>query len=215
VSEPADIKVAMQSSVAVAHELVTRIQPFDETELAHRAAAISWLESTDDVFRRVRPATPPKHLVSYCVIADPGDLSIFLVDHVNAGLWLPPGGHVEPDEHPLETARQEVAEELNLDADFSVIGTRPLFVTVTETVGADHGHVDVSLWYAAAADRRTPMTLDPREFNGARWWTADEIASAPGEPFDPHFHRFIAKLMSWRAEPQAAGHLRARPASVS
>ncbi|HEX7536189.1 MAG TPA: NUDIX domain-containing protein [Dermatophilaceae bacterium] len=199
----------MQSSVAVAHDLVTRIQPFDETERAHRAAAICWLESTDDVFRRVRPATPPKHLVSYCVVADPGDLSIFLVDHVNAGLWLPPGGHVEPDDHPLETARRELAEELNLDADFSVIGTQPLFVTVTETVGADHGHVDVSLWYAAAADRRTPMTPDPREFNGACWWTADEIASAPGEPFDPHFHRFMAKLISWRAEPRAAEHHRA------
>jgi 8-oxo-dGTP diphosphatase len=37
------------------------------------------------------------------------------------------------------------------------------------------------------------MTLDPREFNGARWWTTDEIAGALGEPFDPHFRRFMAK----------------------
>jgi hypothetical protein len=33
----------MQPAVAVAHELVTRIQPFDETERAHPAAPISRL----------------------------------------------------------------------------------------------------------------------------------------------------------------------------
>jgi 8-oxo-dGTP diphosphatase len=35
---------------------------------------------------------------------------ILLVDHVNAGLWLPPGGHVEPDEDPEVTARREARE---------------------------------------------------------------------------------------------------------
>lgn len=180
--------------MAIAHELVRQIDPVDEIERAHRADAIAWLESTDDVSRRARPATPPKHLVAYVVVIDPTNLNVFLVDHVIAGRWLPPGGHIEPGEHPREAARRELAEELDLEADFSVVDTQPFFVTVTETVGIDHGHVDVSLWYAVAANQQTPMTVDPREFNAARWWTADEISSAPGEPFDPQFRRFMAKL---------------------
>jgi 8-oxo-dGTP pyrophosphatase MutT (NUDIX family) len=42
------------------------------------------------------------------------DGRILLVDHVNAGLWLPPGGHVEVDEDPGLTARREIQEELGL-----------------------------------------------------------------------------------------------------
>lgn len=36
------------------HGLVERIQPFDDVEAEHREAALQWLESTDDVFRRVK-----------------------------------------------------------------------------------------------------------------------------------------------------------------
>jgi len=90
----------MKPSVSVVHELVSDIEAVDLTESEHRADALAWLASTDDVFRRVKPSTPGKHLVSYVVMVDPIDRSIFLVDHINAGLWLPSGGHVEPDEIP-------------------------------------------------------------------------------------------------------------------
>ena len=184
----------MKPSVSVVHELVSDIEAVDLAESEHRADALAWLASTDDVFRRVKPSTPGKHLVSYVVMVDPIDRSIFLVDHINAGLWLPSGGHVEPDENPTETARREAVEELGVTPDFSLAGERPLFVTVTNTVGIDHGHTDVSLWYAFAAGQDTSVTPDPREFKDARWWTADEIDSTPDGRFDPHFRRFTAKL---------------------
>ena len=80
-----------------------------------------------DVYRRVKPATPPRHLVSYAALTDPRDWSVFLVDHRLAGLWLPPGGHVEPSEEPAVTAAREAREELGVDADFSIAGRRPVF----------------------------------------------------------------------------------------
>ena len=80
--------------------LVAAIEPFDDVERAHQTDVLAWLASTPDVYRRVRPATPPSHLVSYAVLTDPGDWSVFLVDHRLAGLWLPAGGHVEPGEEP-------------------------------------------------------------------------------------------------------------------
>ncbi|WP_426507308.1 hypothetical protein ACPPVO_54065 [Dactylosporangium sp. McL0621] len=78
----------MRESVAVVHDLVSRFSPLDELG----AAALAWLASTDDVFRRVKPASPPQHLVSY-VVPVAADGRILLVDHVNAGLWLPPPVH--------------------------------------------------------------------------------------------------------------------------
>jgi hypothetical protein len=90
----------VRSSVAVVYDLVSALTPADDLEADHRQDVLRWLQSTDDVYRRVKPATPPGHLVSYVVPIDPTDGSVLLVDHINAGLWLPPGGHVEPDEHP-------------------------------------------------------------------------------------------------------------------
>ena len=92
--------------------IVAAIEPFDEVERSHQADVLAWLDSTPDVYRRVKPATPPRHLVSYAVPADPRNGNVFLVDHRLAGLRLPPGGHVEPGEEPAATAQREAREEL-------------------------------------------------------------------------------------------------------
>jgi 8-oxo-dGTP pyrophosphatase MutT (NUDIX family) len=179
--------------------LVAAIEPFDDTERAHQADTLAWLASTNDIYRRARPATPPRHLVSYAVLADPRDGSVFLVDHRLSGLWLPAGGHVEPLEEPAVTVAREAREELGIEADFSVAGRRPVFVTVTPTTGPDP-HTDVSLWYLLAGQPGMPITLDPREFSGGRWWTGPQLESADPALFDPCMGRFLARL---RGQPRA------------
>jgi 8-oxo-dGTP diphosphatase len=173
--------------------LVAAIEPFDDTERAHQADVLAWLASTPDVYRRARPATPPRHLVSYAVLTDPADGSVFLVEHRLAGLWLPAGGHVEPGEEPSATAAREAREELGIEADFSIAGRRPVFVAVARTTGAD-SHTDVVLWYLLAGRRALPLALDPREFAGGCWWLASQIESADPALFDPNMGRFLAKL---------------------
>jgi 8-oxo-dGTP diphosphatase len=180
--------------VPAVRDLVEAITPADDLERDHQAGALQWLDSTDDIYRRRKPATPPKHLVCYTVLADPGDGALFLVDHRLAGLALPPGGHVEPGEDPAGTVRREAMEELGLEADLSIAGPRPMFVTVTRTGGRDGGHTDVSLWYVIAGRRRSQIRLDEREFTGGRWWTTAEIESADPAGFDPQLGRFAAKL---------------------
>ncbi|HEX5541547.1 MAG TPA: NUDIX domain-containing protein [Micromonospora sp.] len=182
----------MRASVAVVHDLVSGLAAGDELEAEHRAETLRWLKTTDDVFRRVKPATPRRHLVSYVVPVDPVDGSVLLVNHLKAGLWLPPGGHVDPDEHPTQTARREAQEELGIDAD-SNIGERPVFLTVTRTVGVDV-HTDASLWYVLSVHRRQRMVFDQTEFREARWWLTAEIRAADPAQFDPHLTRFLAKI---------------------
>lgn len=128
------------------------------------------------------------------VILDPADGSSLLADHVNAGLWLPPDGHVEPGEHPDETARRQTREELGVEPMFLEQPPRPCFLTVTRTTGAGHAHFDVRLWFLLVGQRNRPLTIDRAEFAEARWWTPADIATTDPHRFDPHHARFRSKV---------------------
>jgi 8-oxo-dGTP pyrophosphatase MutT (NUDIX family) len=187
---------AMTDHLDSIYMLIHNLQPFDSLEARHRRESLAWLRHTDDVFRRVRPRTPSPHLVAYFLPHDDLDGSVLLVDHIKAGLWLPPGGHVEPGEHPVETVRREVVEELGVPAVFlPQLGERPLFLTVTDTVSTlEQRHTDVSLWFVLASNRDQVFTPDPGEFREVRWWTPQEVSDADPATLDPHMGRMIAKL---------------------
>jgi 8-oxo-dGTP diphosphatase len=176
------------------HAELLSITPHDALEQAHWCDALAWVESGAPLFRVAKPDVPPKHLVSYFALVADGH--ILLVDHKNAGRWLPTGGHVEPDEDPRCTVIRELKEELNLDISPDHVGA-PLMVTVTETVGITAGHIDVSLWYVIARNRADPITFDPLEFHDAKWF---KFAQAPLHRSDPHLQRFLAKLHRSYAE---------------
>ncbi len=165
------------------------IQPFDELERQHLAEALAWVDSGAELCRLAKPATPPKHLVSYFAVVD--DEHMLLVDHRIAQLWLPTGGHVEPGEHPRQTVLRELDEELGIAPSRAI--TAPLMVTWTVTVGLTAGHVDVSLWYVVPAARSNPVRFDEQEFLSVRWFRFDDI---PLERSDPQMKRFLAKLRS-------------------
>jgi 8-oxo-dGTP diphosphatase len=170
-------------------EIIAAIEPLDELERVHRDSTLEWIRSGAPIFRTQKPDVPPMHLVSYFAVFDDKRRELLLVDHKLAGLWLPSGGHVEPDEDPHATVIREIAEELNLAAEF--IYPSPLFITVTRTVGGDGGHTDVSLWYLLRGDSSRAIEFDHGEFHGVRWFGFDEI---PYERSDPHMRRFVGKL---------------------
>jgi 8-oxo-dGTP diphosphatase len=186
---PADLK----STIA---DLLSGLEPADDTGRQHRADALSWLAGTDDIFRRAKPSTPSPHLVSYFLLVDRPARSVLLCDHRLSGLWLPTGGHVEPGEHPLDTVRREAAEELGIDAHLDpAFPDRPFFLTMTPTTGSPAArHVDVSLWFALSGQVGQPLRPDEREFIAVRWWTAAELRRADRARFEPHLLRALDAL---------------------
>ncbi len=174
----------MRSAIRQEVEL---IQPLDNLERETKLDVLAWIDSGAELCRRVKPATPPKHLISYFAVVDGNH--VLLVDHINAELWLPTGGHVDPDEHPRDTVLREAAEELSITGEFLKDG--PLFVTVTETVGKTAGHTDVSLWYVLRGDRQSSLVFDDSEFHDAKWFHKDEV---PLDRSDRHMSRFLSKL---------------------
>ena len=65
---------------------------------------------------------------------------------------------------------------------------------MTETVGIDSGHTDVSLWFIVSLRRDEPVSFDRGEFRTMRWWSPDELSSADTAHFDPALDRFLRKL---------------------
>jgi 8-oxo-dGTP pyrophosphatase MutT (NUDIX family) len=166
---------------------IESIHPLDDLEEAHRSEALAWVDSGASLFRIAKPDVPPKHLVSYFVLVD-GEY-VLLVDHRQDQLWLPTGGHVEPDEHPRAAVLRELREELEIDPENEV--AYPMFITCTTTVGLTARHTDVSLWYVVACSRHKPLKHDSTEFADLRWFHFSEV---PLSRADPHLDRFLRKL---------------------
>ena len=179
-------------SVSLMHELIRsqleRIQPSSEVERAQWQDALAWVASGAPLFRVAKPATPPKHLVAYFPVVD--GKHILLVDHKNAKLWLPTGGHVEEGEDPRDTVVRELREELGSEATVEEF-VAPLMVTVTDTVGLTSGHTDVSLWYPVRRSRKLPIEFDASEFHSAHWFHISEV---PFDQSDPNLGHFLDKL---------------------
>ncbi len=54
----------------------------------------------------------PGHITASAIVLSPDFDSVVLVNHVQVGLWIQPGGHIEPSDPSLvDTACREVAEE--------------------------------------------------------------------------------------------------------
>lgn len=166
---------------------VLSIEAFDEIERGHIADVLTWIDSGAELFRTAKPATPPKHLVSYFALVDAE--YVLLVDHKKAQLWLPTGGHVEPNEHPRATVARELREELGIELKHEL--APPLMVTCSSTVGLTAGHIDVSLWYVVHEGRSRPLRWDTDEFHAVKWFAFTE---APFSRSDPHLGRFLKKL---------------------
>jgi len=174
---------------ATIHQIVSSLIPFDHLEEEHLNFTKQWIASGAEIFRLELPDQPPIHLVSYFILIDPQTNDLLLVDHKKAQHWLPPGGHVEFNEHPKDTVKREAQEELGIEADF--LFAEPQFLTVRPTVGTCASHVDVSLWYVLKGNANTSLNYDTAEFQQIRWFKPLEI---PFEHADPHLKRFINKV---------------------
>jgi 8-oxo-dGTP diphosphatase len=168
---------------------ISSIRFYDRIEQEHIDDALAWIDSGAPLFRIQKPDTPPKHLVSYFVVLDKQEKKILLVDHKKALLWLPPGGHVDENEHPRSAVIRECKEELGIQAQF--LREEPLFLTVTKTVGLTAGHTDVSLWYALTGNHLDTYLFDRDEFNAIEWFHVNDM---PYGRSDPHMSRFVKKL---------------------
>ena len=111
---------------------------------------------------------------------------VLLHRHRKLGMWLPPGGHIEPGELPDEAAVREVLEETGLrvalvgerreDVEDPVQLHRPAGVQL-EHIGPGHEHIDL-IYFAkplGPTEIRDEFTADKVGWYGPEDWKAMQV----------------------------------------
>jgi 8-oxo-dGTP pyrophosphatase MutT (NUDIX family) len=111
------------------------------------------------------------------------DGAVLLRVHDKHKIWLPPGGHVELDEDPVQAALREVKEEVGLDVE--LIGERqaisgdkgtnllaPRFLN-RHRINDTHEHV--ACIYFATSDSREILEQEEERSGGIRWFSREEL----------------------------------------
>lgn len=117
----------------------------------------------------------PTHVTASGIVV--GRRGTVLHRHKKLGIWMQPGGHIDPGERPEEAALREATEELGLSIAHPSTGPLLLHVDVHEAA-AGHTHLDLRyLLLGADEDPKPP----PDESPDARWCSWDE-AQAMADP---------------------------------
>ena len=151
--------------------------PADAKESADRHAMLELLGRLAEPFSAQQPEA---HFTASALVLDAARARTCLVLHRKLGLWLQPGGHIEPEDATLaHAALREVREETRLTG--LVDGSVPVHLDIHEIPNrADrpaHLHLDVR--FLVVVDGET-LTLS-EESTDVRWWPLDAASSAGDE----------------------------------
>jgi len=140
-----------------------RLEPLDAAEARDRAATLSLLATCDTAFDELAQAD---HVTASGFVVSP--LGVVLHRHRLLGIWVQPGGHVDPGEAPEQAVLREVAEETGLLAEHL---DPPLLVNVDVHPGPrGHRHFDCRWLLVSATTRFAPGEAESRELG---WYLPD------------------------------------------
>jgi len=120
-----------------------------------------------------------RHFCSSVFVINPLNKKILLVKHNMFDKWVQPGGHIEDDEVPEETAVREVYEETGIK--LNLLGERfpreddfikPLGIQKNRTL---KGNTHVDIIYAGIPNNIEAELVLSEESTGIGWFSRDEL----------------------------------------
>ena len=115
---------------------------------------------------------PVSHFCTYFLPYDTKAKKVFIVAHKKSGLWLSPGGHIEPGEVLFDTLTRETKEELGIINPLPR-ESKPLLLTVTDIKRDPRAcKVHFDMWYFLPTNG-SDFKIDSDEFHETRWVSID------------------------------------------
>lgn len=128
-----------------------------------------------------------KHFTATGVVLD-GRGRTLLIKHKKLGIWLCPGGHIEPNETPDEAVLREIWEETGVKCCILPNGECHEFAdraaaflatprhVLLEDIGFTGKHMHVDLVYYCLAESGEPIA-NQRETAGIGWFTKEQLTA--------------------------------------
>ncbi|HVL97767.1 MAG TPA: NUDIX domain-containing protein [Egibacteraceae bacterium] len=177
----------MHRVVADLRAAVALRAPVDDREAAAIARYVTALDRLPSPLDEHAART---HVTGSAVVVGPR--GVLLHRHKRMGIWLQPGGHLDPGETPWEAAVRETAEETGIAAAHPDTG--PVLVHV-DVHAAPRGHIHLDARYLLHAGDVAPRP-PAGESPAVRWFAWDD-AIAVADP------GLVGALRALRPRPQA------------
>jgi|SRR3989338_372891 len=130
------------------------------------------------------------HICAFFLPLDLINKKIYLGHHIKANDWIPPGGHIEKGEMPIDTVRREFVEELDFNLTKQTID---LFDLSIKDVSGNPLHkckLHFDFWYLVHISQRK-FKFDKKEFYAADWF---QLPEALKKIKLQQYNKIIAKL---------------------
>ncbi|MGB0114958.1 MAG: NUDIX domain-containing protein [Ilumatobacteraceae bacterium] len=158
---PDDLRARVRDDVA-------RRIPVDERE----AAAIErFLEAYDTLSDPLDQRVDDVHVTGSGIVV--GERGVVLLKHKRLGIWLQPGGHIDPDETPWDAALRECSEETGLEVAFAgpvdAEGVPEMIHVDVHDGGRGHTHLDLRYLIDGGAADPAPPEGESQEIDWLTW----------------------------------------------
>jgi len=135
------------NDVAALAAAIATIEPVDAREAQSQSETLDRLTWPGDPFSET---DDPRHVTASAFVLS--SRGVILHRHRRLGIWVQPGGHVDPGESPEQAAARETVEETGL----TVVHTTPPTLFHVDVHPGPRGHTHYDLRYVLLAGPRDP-----------------------------------------------------------
>ena len=129
-----------------------------------------------------------KHFAVSGFVVNQDCTKVLMIHHKKLNVWVIPGGHLEPNEFPLEGALREVREETGVDIKFNDSWLETLasgkehqldspYSIIAEFIpakGDKEAHIHIDMVFTIQADEQ-PLKGQETEVSDMKWMTKQEV----------------------------------------
>jgi 8-oxo-dGTP pyrophosphatase MutT (NUDIX family) len=161
-------------------------------EISSRKLFLAELDRLSDPFDR---DADPVHVTSSAIVL--GRRGTVLHLHKRLGIWVQPGGHIDPGEAPWDAAVRETEEETGLPVRHPAHG--PVLLHLDAHPAGEHLHLD--LRYLLLGEDAEPAP-PPGESQQVRWFPLEQAVAVADDGLADGLRRLISAAGDLRPQPR-------------